>query len=270
MLALLVGLVIPKGNPLPNPYLSNRLHPVLRIEPVQRMKPYQVVRGSDWRRPGLVRLSYYYLVRSEDTTAVERIFSDPNFGLVQVMGAPVSGKRVERTHLGIRQIVQLIDVGTGERFRPGNVTGPAQLLRVTEIPIGDLPPKGWHHIPELEKPPLPPGYPPPFKFLRGATINSIASDPIIPLAQRKSVDIAVMLLVPRRFDQVADEARRELQSLGPKTIEHRDQVMFTLGDKFGLMLVHIVRPPDNGPNGLSTTLYLSYSFIDHENSPRIE
>ena len=72
------------------------------------------------------------------------------------------------------------------------------------------------------------------------------------------------------FDQVAEEARRELQVLRPKTIEHRDQVMFTLGDMFGLMLVHIVRPPNNGPNGLSTTLYLSYSFIDLENSPRIE
>lgn len=270
MLALLVGLALPKGSPLPNPYLSKDLRPVLRIGPIEGLKPYQVVRGADWRRPGLVRLSYFYLLRKDDASKVDEVFSDPDFGLVQVMGSPVPGQRVERTRSGIRQIVQLIEVKTGERYRPVGVSGPAQLLRITEIPISDLPPNGWHRIPALENPPLPPGYPPSFKFLRGATVNSVSSDPIIPFAQRKNIDIAVMLLVPREFDEVCREAHMDLYGKSSKIIKHRDQEMIALGDKFGLLLVHIVRPPNNGPNSRSTILYLSYSFEDVVNSPRIE
>lgn len=79
-----------------------------------------------------------------------------------------------------------------------------------------------------------------------------------------------ILGIPLVIDEVCREAHIDLYDKSSKTIKHRDQEMITLGDKFGLLLVHIVRPPNNGPNSRSTILYLSYSFEDVVYSPRIE
>src|SRR5262249_12414834 len=125
--------------------------------------------------------------------------------------------RATRVQDGVQQMVTVVSLEEGERWRWANLYGPATIVTVKEFPLENPAPAPGHRVPDLMRPPLPPDFPPHYAFVKGLKLRDIFSDPIIPRNFRESFGIQVRLTSDTPQLDLASTARSELTSPGWKT-----------------------------------------------------
>jgi hypothetical protein len=265
MLALLAVLVFTPARILPEPFLPNRLEPILPVAPLAGVPRATVTRGGNWRPGGLVRINYFYRFPQGEGPTHETFMSLGGFsGETGFNGNLRAVRQID----GIRQVVAVADLEAGIKWKWANISGPARVVTVTEFPLTD--PPRWHHLPQLERAPLPPGYPPNHGFMKDAELMSVTCDPIIPRGFRTTFGIQVRLAGYRPLEEVWAEAEAELAAPVWNLSESKASRHFgRQGWDYGLVRIEILRPTIPNPRH-QYEISLTYLFADPANGPRIE
>lgn len=265
MLALLAILVFSPTRILPDPFLPNRLEPILPVAHLAGVPRASVTRGGGWRPGGFVRINYHYRFPAGTGPTIDD-FEKEN-GFAQFLGFN-GNPRVTRNGDGVRQVVSVVDLDEGIQWKWAKISGPARVVTVSEFP--EKSPRRWHRLPELERMPIPPGYPPAYDFLKDFKLEGIYSDSLIPRGFRTSFTVMVKLIGQRPAEEIWIEAEGELRE--PEWVHRRSSVTDTFGTTskfYGLVRIEVMKAP--GPNlGHNSEILLTYLFADQENSPRIE
>lgn len=265
MLALLAALILSPSRVLPEPFLPNRLEPIVPVGLLAHLPRASVTRGGNWRPGGYVRLNYFYRFPPGQGPTHEDFKGQDGFQETAGFNGSV---RCSRERNGVRQVVVVSDLARGVYWKWAKLSGPARVVTLTEFPV-DKPPR-WHYLPQLIQTPAPPGFPPPYKFLTGFKLDGIYSDPIIPRNFRTEFTVIVRLSSHRPVEEVWDEAEAELTSGDWRSQQSRFAITFnSRNSRYGLVRAEVFRP--TLPNSrYSSEIVLTYLFEDRENGPRIE
>lgn len=268
MLAVLAFLLIPSASPVPKAFLSTDLKPLLPVEALAGQPRHAVTRGSTWRKGGLVRLNFYYLYPKGEGPDLKMILKERGFSEQYFGNTPEL--RAARAENGIRQVVGVVDLEPGAHWKWARVTGPARVVTVSEFPLTDEIPPGWHQDPILQKPPLPPTFPPPYSFLRNHEIHGVNSQPLIPRSFRATFSTQITLTVPGELAEVMKQVSQELSAVEWKFKTYGTTTRVESANRrTGLMSLEI-SPPLSVANAKGRTeIRLNYSFDDPDNLPRI-
>ncbi len=261
---MLAFLLVPSASPIPKAFLSTDLKPLLPVEALAGQPRHAVTRGSTWQKGGLVRLNYYYLFPTGKGPDLQMILKERGFAEQYFGNSPEL--RAARAENGIRQVVSVVDLKPGAYWKWARATGPARLVTVSEFPLTGKVPPGWHQDPILQKPPLPPTFPPPYPFLKGYEVQAVISQPLIPRGFRSTFWTQTFVTVPGNPQSVIDQMTRDLshQEWEVKPVaklvraERRDRMT-------GLISIEAIPDPGNA----RTEIRFNYSYDDPDNLPRI-
>ena len=268
MLALLAIFILQPSRILPQPFLSTDLEPLLPVPRLEGVPRQSVTRSGSWRPGGLVRTTYYYFFPKSDAPELEVIKREGGFVEDVPAVSPGPGPRIARVRDGIRQVVWIRPIAVGETWKWANLTGPGQVVGVSDIPIEEGPRPRWHKIAEFESPTIPPGFPNGWHELASMPVIAVDTEAIIPRFQRSSYWILVRLGSQQEREPLFNDAQRsfsgpEWQALrgGPRSVLSR------VRGEYGLTNVEVRDGLAHQP--FKSIVTLTYLFRDNENSPRI-
>lgn len=270
MLTAIALLVVPSLSPVPKAFLSTALKPMLPIECLANEPRFTVTRGSSWKKGGLVRLNFYYRFDKGEGPSFETILAERGF-LQQHFGfGPSPGIRAVRDANGIRQVVGVTTLEAGTVWRWAGITGPANVVTVSEFPLTDSIPKNWHREAILQKPPLPLTYPPDFRFAKEAEIQGVVSEPLIPRSFRSTFWTQVVSSLKGTRDSVVSRVLTELDERTWK-IRHTEKSFRAecIDRKLGLLSLEVGPTLDPKTPRERTEVRFNYTFLDQDNRPRI-
>lgn len=270
MLAAFALLLLPTKSPVPNAFMSTELKPILPIQALANLPRHSVTRGSSWKKGGLVRLNFYYRFDKNQGPELEDFLAEKGFTKQEFGFGPSPGIRAVRDGNNLRQVVGVSTLEAGTYWKWANLNGPAKLITVSEFPISDTRPLGWHKCKELDNPPLPPTYPPPFEFARNAEITSVVSEPLIPRNFRTSFWSQVAIMIPGDREAVIalilNEASPDQWTLHEKKASFR---LERKNEKVGLLAIDLGPTLFPTTNRARTEVRFNYTFNDPSNLPRI-
>jgi hypothetical protein len=271
MLALIVGLLLPPGTPLPDPLLPTSLRPALPVSALQNETPVKVFRGNYWRQGEYQRISFAYRLAPDPNRKVEDVAREKDFMVGSFPNPSGIHTRLVRDVGGIRQSVALLDLNGNEQYGWTPVLGKGQFALVTEMPSQYPAPNQWQARSMSAPPPLPPHYPPSFRFLKKAALDTVMTDSFISLAPRLTYSIQVVLTLKKPYMEVRDEALAELSAKGWEARDGKAVCGLRLTDaRFGLVAMGIEMARDQTQPEVQCLVRLSYSYRDNMHSPRIE
>lgn len=270
MLALIVGLLLPPGYPLPDPSLPVSMRPALPLSTLQGATPAKVYRGSYWRRGEYQRITFAYRLQRDPNRKVTDIAREKDF-VPAPLANPSSPTRVVRELNGVRQTVGLIDIQGTEQYGWAPVLGKGQFAIVTEMPSQYPVTVAWSAHGLSAPPPLPPHYPPTFKFLRQSKLDNVMADSFISGSPRLTYSIQVVLETTEPFAQVQENALAELKPMGWEGRKGKTLCGLRLLDaQFGLVGISLEEAMDKSQPDIHSIIRLSYIYRDNIHSPRIE
>lgn len=270
MLAAFALLLLPSKSPVPNAFMSTELKPILPIQALANLPRHSVTRGSSWKKGGLVRLNFYYRFGKDEGPTLEDFLAEKGFTKQEFGFGPSPGVRAVRDGNNLRQVVGVTTLEAGTYWKWANLSGPAKLVTVSEFPISDALPVGWHKSEELEKPPLPPTYPPPFEFAKLAEVTGVVSESLIPRNFRTLFWSQVATLIPGDRQAVIALIRREATDSQWTLRETKSSFRLEKKDeKVGLLAIDLGPTLEAGTKKARTEVRFNYSFNDPSNLPRI-